>query len=241
MSSVIVCLVLICKVLWAGPVAFEFPVNQIINSNYHTNLRIALGKTGQLYCLSGQQEKPNNPSALGKLYLLLTRPQDNQPAFSIDIQTIYRPSKFLVGKTFTIDGVSYELKYVPRDFRHDPYVGDLYIIAHADGFNSYTIGIEEILRALYERAFPIQGVPYKLGMFSKHDKPDEYWVLVMKQVPENRYRDFDGFYVDADAIPVNSDGEVPLKVFTQHFGNYTFSFAFIHRPRGTVLYLQVTQ
>lgn len=220
-------------------VSTEIPIESILNTHYDTMLKRAFGPQGELYSLGGQEEKPEGDDKYGRFILLLTRGGQSKPYLAIDTKTIYRPSKNLEGKVFTLESTPYEFKYVPRNVFKNPHEGDLYIDSKVKGVPSYVIGIEPILRALYEKALEIQGAPFKIVMFSKYDKDDERCLMVMNKVTEDKYKEFRRFHVEAKELPVNVEGQTPLKVISRQLEGHTFYLGLIERQGKTTLYLRI--
>lgn len=220
-------------------VSAEIPIERILNTHYDTSLKRAFGPKGELYSISGQEENPEGDSKYGRFILLLTAAGEAKPYLSIDTKTIYRPGKNLAGKVFSLESTPYEFKYVPRNVFKNAFEGDLYIDSQAAGLPSYVIGIEPILRALYEKALEIKGVPFKITMFSKYDKDSDYCLMVMKKVTEDKYKEFQRFHVEAKELPVNPEGQTPLKVIARSLDGHAFYLGFIERQGVTSLYVRI--
>ncbi|MBI4064359.1 MAG: hypothetical protein HY401_08690 [Elusimicrobia bacterium] len=223
---------------------YEISFSQTLNSHYRSRIGKELGVNRDFYVVTGQEESPEegtliglpvNPNFIltkvGKISLILFCSKTNH-FLLIDAR------RAVWGKQEVLGGSNYRIKYSFRNIAKDV-KGDLYIVPIDKGLPEVDkIPLEDILKGLYETAYPLTPLPFKIGIFSKRSNPAEQWVMIMKDVAEERYADFLRVHVGSEDIPEQLSSP-PQKVYPVDFENRRFELAWTYKNNEKYLFIRV--
>ncbi|MEK6544708.1 MAG: hypothetical protein AABZ44_09775 [Elusimicrobiota bacterium] len=228
---------------------YMFPLSGLLDTHYRTNLKRKFGASEVPYSMSGQEEQPRIMSTMGPLVLFMT-PDGGGQQISVEM------NKLKGGKDLSLGGGMYTASYDDGGNPLIPLNGKLDFKAKDATLKSYQVKVLEIVNALYKTSKRLQEsltlskgangqrargqAPFRIAVFSKYLKPNEFWVMIMKDgadIMNHPVRDFRRTRFNSVDIPVNQEGS-SWKVITDEFSGYKFGIGLVESKGSRFLYLR---
>lgn len=227
---------------------FVFPLKKLRDKHYQTEFTLEFGKEKKLYCLSGQEEQPPYIAVPGPLVFFVTPKGEDAPISFTVAQLEKGPQSVNLG------GSEYALIYKKgkMSLPNVPLNGELVFKPKEQGLKEHSVRTLQIVQALYQSARRLQetpttnnaagSAPLRIAVFSKHAKPEEFWIMIMKDgvdIVNNPVRDFRRTRFDGAKIPVNEDGAGEWDVISDELAGYNIGVGLVKNKKGQiVLYLR---